>query len=175
MSFRESKYGLLFRFVEESDAEFIVRLRTQPEKAQFLHAVSVDVEKQKEWIYKYKEREKAEQEFYFICEKDGEPISLFRLYNRTENTITGGSWIMKNGVDSTILFQIDLFELDYVFEQLKMKKKLIDVRKNNKKVVKYHKNFHKIISEDDLNVYMEMDHELYLRKKKYLEMILGYI
>ncbi len=57
LGFKMNKYGIDVRFVEESDAEFILSLRTDPKLSRYLHATDNDVEKQRQWIRKYKERE----------------------------------------------------------------------------------------------------------------------
>ena len=65
-----NKYGIDVRFVEESDAEFILSLRTDPKLSRYLHATDNDVEKQRQWIRKYKEREAHGKEYYFMYIKN---------------------------------------------------------------------------------------------------------
>ena len=68
--FTLDKYGLHVRLVNEDDAAFIVKLRTDERLGQFIHATSPDVEQQKAWIRKYKEREAEGLEYYFIFYKE---------------------------------------------------------------------------------------------------------
>ena len=70
-NFEISKYGLHARFVIESDAEFILSLRTNPMLSRFLHSTDNDVEKQKIWIRNYKERERNGTDYYFIYDANG--------------------------------------------------------------------------------------------------------
>ena len=51
--FIESK-NLIFRDINENDAEFILRLRLNPSKKQFISTTSNKVEDQVKWINKYK-------------------------------------------------------------------------------------------------------------------------
>lgn len=54
------KYGLKTRLVNEQDAGFILRLRTNPKLNQFIHPTSSDISQQIDWIREYKkERPKA--------------------------------------------------------------------------------------------------------------------
>ena len=64
--FTYEKYGLQLRFVNEDDAEFIIKLRTDPKLGKFIHSTSSDIEEQKKWIRAYKKREQAGTDYYFI-------------------------------------------------------------------------------------------------------------
>ena len=122
-SFYLDKYGITARFVEKTDAPFIISLRTDENLSQHLHSTSDSLEKQIEWIVKYKEREQTGQEYYFIYEKDGKAIGLNRLYDIINNTGVTGSAICprtNSPIDTlaTIILLYDIvFEiigLDYV-------------------------------------------------------------
>jgi hypothetical protein len=53
------KYDLRMRLVEESDAEFILSLRTDESLNQFLSKTSTSLSAQIDWIRNYKIREEA--------------------------------------------------------------------------------------------------------------------
>ena len=91
--FTYEKYGLQLRFVNEDDAEFIIKLRTDPKLGKFIHSTSSDIEEQKKWIRAYKKREQAGTDYYFIFFKDGVPVGLNRLYWIKEDSYTSGSWV----------------------------------------------------------------------------------
>ena len=55
--FETDRYGLHVRLVREEDAEFIVKLRTDPKLGRYIHATDNNVEKQRKWIRDYKKRE----------------------------------------------------------------------------------------------------------------------
>ena len=81
LGFKMNKYGIDVRFVEESDAEFILSLRTDPKLSRYLHATDNDVEKQRQWIRKYKEREAHGKEYYFMYIKNENKLGVSRIYN----------------------------------------------------------------------------------------------
>ncbi|MFD0765445.1 GNAT family N-acetyltransferase [Mucilaginibacter lutimaris] len=167
------QYGLIFRLVEEQDASFILSLRTDPKLAKHISPVSNELEAQKAWIRNYKEREAQGFEYYFIyTDEQNGPLGLFRLYNIEGDTVTSGSWLAKGGQDELNAFRADLFLTTVIFEQFKFHRCLIDVRKENKKLVRYHKMFFRVINEDDLDIYMCMDAADYQRKKIFLTSII---
>ena len=50
------KYGIQLKPVEESDADFIIELRTNNQKSRFISATNPDVTQQKEWIKDYSQQ-----------------------------------------------------------------------------------------------------------------------
>ena len=58
-----TRYGVDTRLVVESDAEFILSLRTDTFLTRFIHSTENNLEKQIEWIRNYKEREKEGREY----------------------------------------------------------------------------------------------------------------
>ena len=61
------KYGIQLKPVEESDADFIIELRTNNQKSRFISATNPDVTQQKEWIKNYKQRENEQKESTSHC------------------------------------------------------------------------------------------------------------
>ena len=135
-NFEISKYGLHARFVIESDAEFILSLRTNPMLSRFLHSTDNDVEKQKIWIRNYKERERNGTDYYFIYDANGENVGVNRIYNMTGDSCTGGSWICSPNVDSVKSIATVLISRDVKFEVLGFKEELFEVQKGNNQVLK---------------------------------------
>jgi hypothetical protein len=75
------KYGLNYRLIEEEDAEFIVKLRTNEKLSRFLNQTSNDIFKQIEWMGSYKRREQEGIDFYYIfIDNSGNKLGLSRLY-----------------------------------------------------------------------------------------------
>ena len=81
-NFELDRYGLHVRFVREEDAEFILKLRLDPQNARFIHDTNPSVIEQKKWISQYKRREQMGGEYYFLFEFLGVPQGVYRLYNR---------------------------------------------------------------------------------------------
>jgi hypothetical protein len=173
MQFPFHKYGLTFRLVEESDAQFILSLRTNKERARYLSATDDNLQKQTEWIKAYKQREAERKEYYVLFEDDNrQPLGVFRLYDITDENFTSGSWLIKPGCDEFVGLKSDLFIGFFANEILKLGDCFFDVRKDNKKVLRYHKMYAKVIDEDELNVYFVMDRAAYEKKSNFLTSII---
>ncbi|MDZ4304962.1 MAG: GNAT family N-acetyltransferase, partial [Pseudomonas sp.] len=83
------------RLIEESDAEFVLKLRLDNNYNQFLSSVNPSIEAQREWINKYKGDEQKGIQYYFIIERlDGVPCGTVRLYDFKGNSFCWGSWIL---------------------------------------------------------------------------------
>lgn len=126
------------RFVEESDAEFIVELRNDPRLNKHLNQTSASIEDQRNWIKSYKSREKAVKELYFIVLENGVKKGLCRLYKINEVSATIGSWLFKDCENKKLPIIADLFFCEYTFSMLNKPILLFDVRKQNAKVIRYH-------------------------------------
>lgn len=135
------KYGLEARLVSEDDAEFIVKLRTSPKVKNFLHYTSLNVNEQREWIQEYKLRETKGKEYYFIFSRNGVKLGVYRLYNISGDSFTGGSWVFKDKVPMEYSIAGVLLSLDVAFFQLDMAvNDLFDgVNEDNKKVLMFNK------------------------------------
>lgn len=140
-NFIMEKYGLFSRFVNEEDAEFIIKLRTDPKLGKLIHDTSSSLEKQLEWIRNYKIRERKGEDYYFIFFKDNRPVGLNRMYCIHGTTFTTGSWVFspETSFDSCVAASIMVREL--AFEQMGME--LEDgwdgVHVDNHKVIKFNK------------------------------------
>lgn len=141
-NFELNRYGLYIRLVKEEDAEFIVRLRSNDQLGCFLHKSNGNVEEQKLWINKYKQRELEQKEYYFIFFKDDIPFGLSRIYNVdwVHLSFTSGSWICEKDTPMQETLLTVVLTNEIVFDILGLQINLFDVRKGNKKVLKFHKN-----------------------------------
>lgn len=137
------KYGLTYRFVNEGDAAFIYKLRTDPQLSKYIHDVHGGVGGQIEWIRKYKEREALGQEYYFIFFKDDKPVGLNRLYSFHDTTYTGGSWVMVPNSPMEVVLAVPLIIREIAFEELGMtfEDNYDATHVDNKKVIKFNKMF----------------------------------
>lgn len=139
-NFEIEQYGVKVRLVNEDDAEFIVRLRTDPSLGRFIHDTSSDVDLQVEWIHAYKEREAEGLEYYFIFYKDGKPFGVNRLYHmEREDRFTSGSWICLPGTDMNSVVASSLIPRIIAFEVLgrEMEFGVEGCHEDNKKVIKF--------------------------------------
>lgn len=158
--FSVSRYGLTARLVEESDAPFIVNLRTDARLSRHISTTSGDVEVQRQWLADYQLREAQGIEYYFVIEFEGHPIGTDRLYHIEDGHFTSGSWVFSPDapLGASILGGIICKEI--AFDLLGMEYDLADIRKENKSVVKHHLTYKPTqIGEDELNYYYRLTRE----------------
>jgi len=170
--------NIILRTVEIEDAEFVYTMRQNKNKTKYLSKIKGTVEDQKEWIRKYKKREKNKQEYYFVIEsKEKEKLGLVRMYDfkiiNGFNSFCWGSWIIKDNAPKTTAIESALQIYEFGFFKLNFDMSHFDVRKENERVIAFHKRFGaKIIDEDKLNYYFYFLKEYYekvrLKYKKFL-------
>ena len=164
----EAKNTIL-RLVEESDAQFILDLRTK-EKAKYLSKTDNNLDNQINWIKNYKIREKDGKEYYFVIEnKESERIGLVRAYKIEDDSATSGSWIMLDGVKTEATLEGVLLLYEFILEYLGKEKIFFDVRKDNKKVWRFHKSYGAVqIDEDELDYFFEFSKDSFkIMKEEY--------
>jgi len=158
------------RFASVTDAEFILELRLQEHKTQFLSKVDNNLSKQKEWLLNYKEKEQKGLEYYFVIEsKQTESVGLVRVYDLQPDSFCWGSWLIKDNAPKTSAIESALLVYEFGFNTLGYKKAHFDVRKGNERVIAFHQRFGaKITHEDKENFYFSYALEDYLKiKEKY--------
>ncbi len=158
------------RPVEESDAEFILKLRLDPRYNRFLSGVSDDVQAQKEWIKKCKDDESAKKQFYFIIERiDGTPCGTVRIYDLRSDSFCWGSWILNEDKTRHAALESAFLVYQFGFDDLGFAKSHFDVRKGNDKVISFHLKMGATkIGEDELNEYFEITRDAVLEARRKL-------
>lgn len=153
------------RPVELEDAEFIVSLR-QGKKSKHLSKIR-DLEAQKEWIISYKIAESQGREFYFIIEsKNKERLGTIRVYDFIGDSFCWGSWVVKDNAPVSTAIESALCIYQYAFGILGFNHSHFDVRKENTRVVDFHKRFGaKIIGENDLDYFFSISKGDFIRKR----------
>jgi hypothetical protein len=157
--------------VEEADAEFITRLRTDPLLARHISNTSTSVDSQRTWIRGYLERQRKGLEFYFIiCDSAGQSLGTFRVYQIQSRECTAGSWLMKSGSPPMTSLESHLASMFFIFEVLRLEVMHIDVRKENMRVLAWHEFCGARFSHDDeANRYFDYTPEIFIsaRSKVY--------
>ncbi|MFH4571311.1 N-acetyltransferase [Vibrio campbellii] len=155
------------RLVEETDAEFIVSLRTDEKYNQFLSTVGADVDAQREWIKKYKDKERANKEFYFVIERnDGTRCGTVRVYDLQEDSFCWGSWILNEEKTRYAAVESALLVYDFGFDHLGFNKSHFEVVKGNLKVTDFHLKFGaKKTGEDADHFYYEISKDSVIKTK----------
>lgn len=162
--------NIQLRTAEVSDAEFILELRTQNHKTQYLSQVENNFAKQQAWLKSYKKKEHEGEEYYFVIEsKTHQKLGLVRVYDLRTDSFCWGSWLIQDSAPKTTAIESALLIYEFGFGQLGYPKAHFDVRKGNERVIAFHQRFGaKIISDDELNFYFNYSQHEYLKiKKKY--------
>lgn len=142
-NFSLERYGLKVRLVNENDAEFIVALRSDPNKTKYMITLNNKTENQVKWIHEYKKREKEGLDFYFIySNKDNKPIGLNRIshVDYIEKTAVSASWITIGGLlYEPFLMQLILSEI--AFNVLGIDKLKGQIHIKNNRLIRFYKLF----------------------------------
>ena len=156
---------IFFREVKLSDAEFIVNLRTDAEKGRYLSPGSSSIKDQVAFISSYLE---SYTEFYFIiCDWKFRSIGTIRIYDVQNDSFCWGSWLLSKASPRRAAIESALLIYDFGFYALHYKRSHFDVRKQNERVVEFHKRFGaNIVGEDDLNYYFHYTSSVYEQIRK---------
>lgn len=156
------------RLVKEEDADFILKLRNDKELSKFISPTNISLEEQIEWIKSYKIRENKNKEFYFIVEnKEKVCCGTVRIYNIDFKMAEGiwGSFILDKIRPDGASNEVMELSLKFAFENLKLEKLYLDVRKENYKAIHiYEKNGFIRLTEDKLNLYYIIEKASYMYK-----------
>jgi len=160
--------NIIMRTVDTDDAEFVYTLRSNQEKTKYLSKVDATVESQREWIKKYKEREAKKEEFYFIIEsKEKKPLGLVRMYDFKGDSFCWGSWIIKDDAPKTTAIESALQIYEFAFKELGFEQSHFDVRKENTKVIAFHKRFGaKIVDENEIDYFFNFTRNDYEKSRQ---------
>lgn len=159
--------SIFLREVRMDDAEFIVALRTDPVKSKHLSATSADLDKQRNFISSYME---SESDFYYIiCDWQRTPVGTIRLYDVKDDSFCWGSWILSDRHPPSAAVESALLLYDFAFFSLHYARSHFDVRKENLRVIDFHKRFGaNVVGEDELNLYFNYERDNYLSiREKY--------
>lgn len=129
---------LIFRDVCESDADFILHLRTS-QKSQYLSETEDDIEKQIVWLKNYAIQ--SHQAYFIIENLDGIPQGVVRLYDAQGESFCWGSWILKDGAPQSAAIESALMVYSYAIDYLGFSSTHCDVRKGNESVWRFHERF----------------------------------
>lgn len=158
------------RTVEVTDAEFIYLMRINEDKTRYLSKITGTIKTQEDWIKLYKQKEKDYSEFYFVIEsKNSDKLGLVRVYDFKDNSFCWGSWLIKSDAPKSTAIESALQIYEFGFNSLNFEKSHFDVRKENIKVVSFHKRCGaKIVDEDEQDYFFSYDKKNYeIMKAKY--------
>jgi methionyl-tRNA formyltransferase len=160
------------RLVQAADAEFILRLRTDPAKGRNLSETDNSVDSQRVWLASYEARFRAGKEAYFIIENKGVACGTVRLYDYrpAEDSFSWGSWIVEAGASPVVAMRSALLVYDLAFGPLGFVRSHFDVRQANLSVWRFHERMGaNLLSTTELDRFYGYALEDYLRKRVELE------
>ncbi|MCQ2224259.1 MAG: hypothetical protein MJZ14_00855 [Paludibacteraceae bacterium] len=173
-NFTLHKYGLDVRLVDESDAEFIVSIRTTDKANSVIHRTDNDVDKQVDWIREYKNREKEGREYYFLFSKNGVKQGVTRIYHIHETDFTTGSWVFSQSAENGAGILADIISREIGFSLNPGSINLFDVRSNNTNVQRYRLSYNPtyLRTDDENNMFYSLSQENFEKKKQvYIRML----
>lgn len=150
------------REVLPEDAKFILYLRCDKEKLKYLHETECDIDKQIRYIQRVRS---LNNEWYFIIEnKEQKPLGTYRIYDLRSDSFCIGSWIMIDGCSYYETIEGEYLVKMFGFEKTGFNKFHFDVRKENQKVLRFHKLMGaKQIGETEQDILFECTKNDYLK------------
>ena len=134
-------FNCRLRPVCEADAAFIIRVRTQERANGNINATSPSIPEQETWIRRYLERA---DDYYWIveCINTGAPIGTIGLYDflPDRSEAMPGRWVMLPQADVNIMASV-LLMYAFAFDRLGVKRLVISVVPDNRKVLHFHRLF----------------------------------
>ena len=172
-NFKLVKYGLTVRLVDENDAKFILKLRTNKRLTRHIHSTADDLDRQIQWIKDYKIRESEGREYYFIYSLENQPVGVSRISNIFEYFGLGGSWLCSPDNDPLVSVKTPFIAHDICFEEIGLDYIVFDVRKANTHVWKFHESAGAVkIGESDIDYYYYLYKDNYFTKRnKFLKIL----
>lgn len=138
-NFELDRYGLHVRLVREEDAEFIVKLRNDPQKARYISITSNSVDDQIKWIRLYKEREKEGRDYYFMYSYQDKLAGVNRIYDIEENHFIHGSWVFGDDIPPYCALAAGIIAREVAYDTLGLDVEIdtAGVHKDNHGVLQY--------------------------------------
>lgn len=165
--------NLILRDAEESDAEFILKLRTDPKKSKFLSTTSASIDDQIAWMKSYKSSD--DQAYFIIEDKKCNKLGCIRMYNPSLTSFDWGSWLIVDGAAPYVALESALSIYSYA-RRLGFVKARIDVRKDNCSAWKFHENIFGavLVRETNLDRFYEVSSdEIDQRLEKYRKLLMA--
>ena len=128
-------FGL--RPITLEDAEFIVQLRSDPDRTRFLHPIPLSIEAQRAYLEQYFDRE---NDYYFVVERDRDSSreGLVGIYHvdPEEGTAEWGRWILRAASLASVESALRTYQA--AFECLHLEEVRAHTVVDNRSVVSFH-------------------------------------
>lgn len=169
---------IFLKLADVEDAEFILDLRTNEAYNKHLSITKSSLTEQRNWLNHYKIRENKKEEFYFIIyRKDSnERIGTVRLYDFIDykKSFCWGSWILNERKTASSALESALLVYKTGFYSLGFEQSHFDVRKDNEKVIAFHKKMGAIeVSKNEIDIFFNYTKEKFEERIKTFKKFLG--
>lgn len=141
---------LRLRTAEPHDASFALHLRTDPELNRFLKPIDPSLENQKQWI---QDKQSTPNDYHMIMESlDSKPLGVIALYDiKVDQSFDWGRWVIAKKAPFYAAHESMILLYNFAFNILGLKKAFFEVRKENERVIDFHKNYGAVIEVTDAN------------------------
>lgn len=131
---------IVLRSVIEDDADFILKLRMNPDLNQFIHDTDPSPIKQREWI---KAQQQRPDDYYMIIEDLGQRrLGTVSVYNidRDAKRFEWGRWLIVPGTPFHVAAESALLVYSFAFNELSLDESVFVVKTRNSAVCSYFEN-----------------------------------
>jgi len=132
-------HQLILRNADTSDANFILRLRTDPQKRRYISATSPELAQQVAWLTQY--AHKPDDAYFIVEDLNATKVGTIRLYDAVDDCFCFGSWIIKNGAPISLAVESLLMAYHYALDELRFNRSYFAVRKDNRSVWRFMERF----------------------------------
>ncbi len=130
------------RTAREGDAEFILKLRLNPELNRFLNKTDSSIKKQKEWI---RQKQLADDDYHMIIEdqRSGKRVGTVAIYNINyrKKVFEWGRWVISKKAPLVTALESAKLIYDFAFKKIGLKKAVFGVQEKNETVIDFHKGY----------------------------------
>lgn len=174
--FSIDRYGLHCRLVHESDAEFIVRVRSDLKLCRYIHSTG-SINDQIKWIRRYKEREIEGRDYYFIFEYRYKPIGLYRIYDIQDDSFVCGSWVFDPESPKGAAALGNIIGREIAYENLCLNTCYTDVLCGNTSSLQFQRMFKPIILDETDQVirFQHVKENFYKLKESIIRMFIRFM
>ncbi len=132
-------HQLILRNADTSDADFILQLRTDPQKRRYISATSPELAQQVAWLTQY--AHKPDDAYFIVEDLYSDKVGTIRIYDAMDDCFCFGSWIIKNGAPISHAAEALLMIYHYALDVLGFNRSYFAVRKENRSVWRFMERF----------------------------------
>lgn len=132
-------HQLSLRNADIRDADFILQLRTDPQKRRYISATSPQLAQQVAWLTQY--AHKPGDAYFIVEDLNSVKMGTIRIYDAVDDCFCFGSWIIKSGAPISHAAESLLMVYHYALDVLGFNRSYFAVRKENRAVWRFMERF----------------------------------